>query len=121
MFNSHLFILLSSFILEPLGFVVTGALGVLCSLSFGPLSGVSVLGHIIFDFLDHLCSDWLLPLGGLIFTLFVGWKMSKADVQDEFTSGGNAVSARFFGVVYFLMRYVAPVGIVVVFTTNLVM
>ena len=95
--------------------------GILCSLSFGPLSGFSVLGHSIFDFLDHLCSDWLLPLGGLIFTLFVGWKMSKADVQDEFTSGGNAVSARFFGVVYFLMRYVAPVGIVVVFATNLVM
>ena len=96
------------------------AVGILCSLSFGPLAHVKVLGYTFFDFLDHLCSDWLLPLGGLIFTLFVGWKMSKADVRDEFTNKGT-VNTRIFGVVYFLMRFVAPVGIVVVFLTNLLM
>ena len=92
--------------------------GILCSLSFGPLAHFKLLGYTFFDFLDHLCSDWLLPLGGLIFTLFVGWKMSKADVRDEFTNEGT-VNTRIFGVVYFLMRYLAPVGIVVVFLTNL--
>lgn len=96
------------------------AVGILCSLSFGPLSGVKILGVTFFDFLDHLCSDWLLPLGGLVFTLFVGWKMSREDVRDEFTSGGTR-NVRIFGVVYFLMRYVAPIGIVAVFITNLVM
>ena len=94
--------------------------GVLCSLSFGPLSQTTILGSTFFFFLDHLCSDWLMPLGGLIFTLFVGWKMSKADVRDEFTNGGTK-NVRLFGAVYFLMRYVAPVGIVVVFVTNLLM
>ena len=94
--------------------------GILCSLSFGPLAHVKVLGCTFFDFLDHLCSDWLMPLGGLIFTLFVGWKMSRADVRNEFTNGGT-VNTRLFGVVYFLMRFVAPVGIVVVFLTNLLM
>ena len=59
-----------------------------------------------------------MPLGGLIFTLFVGWKMSKADVYDEFTNGGTR-NVHLFGVVYFLMRYIAPVGIVVIFLTNL--
>ena len=92
--------------------------GILCSLSFGPLAHLKLLGYTFFDFLDHLCSDWLLPLGGLIFTLFVGWKMSKADVRDECTNEGT-VNTRIFGVVYFLMRYLAPVGIVVVFLTNL--
>ena len=92
--------------------------GILCSLSFGPLAHLKLLGYTFFDFLDPLCSDWLLPLGGLIFTLFVGWKMSKADVRDEFTNEGT-VNTRIFGVVYFLMRYLAPVGIVVVFLTNL--
>ena len=96
------------------------AVGVLCSLSFGPLSGFHILGNSIFDFLDHLCSDWLMPLGGLIFTLFVGWKMSRADVRDEFTNGGT-VNVKLFNAVYFLMRFVAPVGILVVFVTNLVM
>lgn len=96
------------------------AVGILCSLSFGPLAKTTLLGHTFFDFLDHLCSDWLMPLGGLVFTLFVGWKMSKESVRDEFTNGGT-VNVRLFGVIYFLMRYVAPVGILVVFATNLLM
>ncbi len=96
------------------------AVGVVCSLSFGPLSGVRILGLTAFDFLDHLCSDWFLPIGGLIFTLFVGWKMSKADVRDEFTGGGTC-NVRLFGVVYFFMRYLAPAGIVAVFVSNLLL
>ena len=104
---------------------VTGfawVVGVLCSLSFGPLGGVSILGNSIFDFLDKLCSNWLLPAGGLLFTLFVGWKMSRAEVYDEFTNGGTLKgNARLFGFVWFLLRFVAPIGIAVVFVTNLVL
>lgn len=96
----------------------TWLLGIFCSLSFGPLAHVKLLGLNIFDFLDALCSNWLLPLGGLLFTLFVGWWMSKADVRDELTNGGSR-NVRLFGLVYFLMRYLAPVGIMAVFLTNL--
>ena len=46
--------------------------------------------------------------------------MSRDDVRDEFTGGGTR-NVRVFGVVYFLMRYFAPIGIVAVFVTNLVM
>jgi len=96
----------------------TWLVGILCSLSFGPMSGVRLLGLTFFDFVDHLCSDWLMPIGGLVFTLFVGWKMPRADVHDELTNGGtcNRILYRIF---YFLIRYVAPVGIVTVFLTNL--
>ena len=106
----------STVVITLLGWI----LGVFCSLSFGPLSGAKLFGLSIFDCMDKLCSDWLLPLGGLLFTLFVGWYMSKADVRDEFTSGGTR-NTRIFGVVYFLMRYLAPLGILVVFVTNLVL
>ena len=94
--------------------------GILCSLSFGPLSGVHLFGKSIFDFLDGLCSNWLMPFGGLLFTLFVGWKMSRQDVEDEFTNGGK-VNQKAFPVVWFLIRYIAPVGIVVIFLTNLLL
>ena len=104
-------------------FIITAfawTVGVLCSLSFGPLADVKLLGNSIFDFLDKLCSDWLLPAGGLLFTLFVGWKMPRADVYDEFTNGGTLKrNVILFRTVWFLIRYVAPVGIVVVFLTNL--
>ena len=100
--------------------VSTWIVGILCSLSFGPLSSLSLLGNNLFDFLDKLCSNWLIPLGGLLFTLFVGWKMSRDDVRDEFTNGGRR-NRHVFGIVYFLIRYLAPVGIVVVFFSNLLL
>ena len=95
-------------------------IGILCSLSFGPLADVKLLGCTFFDFLDHLCSDWLMPVGGLLFTLFVGWRMGKEDVRDEFTNGGTR-NVRLFGTVYFLIRYFAPVGIVLVFLASVLM
>ena len=46
--------------------------------------------------------------------------MSRDSVRNEFTNGGT-VNVRLFKSIYFLMRFVAPVGILVVFVTNLVM
>ena len=92
------------------------AVGIVCSLSFGPLSGVVIGGENIFGALDKFCSNWLMPFGGLLFSIFCGWKLSKADVRSEFTNGGTR-NRRVFGLVYFLIRYAAPVGIVVVFLT----
>lgn len=86
---------------------IVWVVGVVCSLSGG-----------VFNLLDHLTSDWLMPFGGLLFALFVGWKMSKTDVRDEFTNGGKR-NLRLFNVVYFLIRYIAPVGIVGIFLTTL--
>ena len=102
-------------------FLLTGAAGVLCSLSFGPLSGVKVFGLSLFDFADTFASNVLLTVGGLLVVLFVGWKMSRADVYDEFTNGGtkkaNVLCFKFF---YFLIRYVAPIGVAVLFISNLI-
>jgi len=102
--------------LSAFAFVV----GVLCSLSFGPLSGVRILGNSIFDLLDKTCSNLLMPFGGLLFSLFVGWKMSRKDVYDEFTNGGSLHGNKlWFNGIWFLIRYVAPLAIVVIFVTNL--
>lgn len=101
-------------------FLFALVVGALCSLSFGSLSGVKLLGCSIFDFFDKVCSNWLLPLGGLMFTIFVGWRMRREDVYDEFTNGGTLRGARkAFPAVWFLMRYFAPIGIAVVFVTSL--
>jgi NSS family neurotransmitter:Na+ symporter len=95
-------------------FVITGALGGLCSLSFGPLADVKVLGRGFFDLFDTIASNVLLTVGGLLVVLFVGWKMSKADVFDELTNGGTKRrNVRLFNFFYFLIRYIAPVGLLV--------
>ena len=101
-------------------FVVTGALGGLCSLSFGPLADVKVFGMGFFDLFDTLASNVLLTVGGLLVVLFVGWKMPKADVFDELTNGGTKRrNVRLFNFFYFLIRYVAPVGVAVLILSNL--
>jgi len=101
-------------------FVLTWSLGALCSLSFGPLSGTTVLGDRIFDFCDRVTSDYLMTFGSLLFVLFVGWKMDRARVQAVLTGDGRLrANARLFGVLYFLIRYVAPLAIVAIFISNL--
>ena len=97
------------------------AVGILCSLSFGPLSEVKIVGNTIFDFLDKMCSNFLMAFGGLLFTIFVGWKMDQASVKDEFTNSGTKKKNNFwFKPVYFLIKYVAPIAIVLIFVTNLI-
>lgn len=102
-------------------FFSTFAVGVLCSLSFGPLSGFKILGESIFNFCDKMCSNYLMTIGALLFSVFVGWKMDKKTVRDELTNGGTLkVNNKLFPIVYFLIKYIAPVTIAVIFITGLV-
>ncbi len=101
-------------------FVITGAIGGLCSLSFGPLADVKVFGMGFFDLFDTVASNVLLTVGGLLVVLFVGWKMPRADVFDELTNGGTKRrNVRLFNFFYFLIRYVAPVGVAILILSNL--
>ena len=52
--------------------------------------------------------------------LFIGWKMNKEDVRDEFTNHGT-INNKIFGVFYFLVRYVAPITVLTIFITNLML
>ena len=101
-------------------FVLCWIVGALCSLSFGPLSDVKIAGQSIFDFFDSASSNILMTLGSLLTVLFVGWRLKKTDVYDEFTNGGSiSGNVRLFGVLWFLIRYVCPLAIVIVFLSGL--
>lgn len=101
-------------------FLGTWLLGILCSLSFGPLSGVKIFGDILFDFLDMFTSNFLMTLGALLIVIFVGWKMGRPDVRDEFTNDGTlSGSGRVFGPMFFVIRYLAPVAILVIMVSNI--
>ncbi len=97
-------------------FLLTFVVGVLCSLSFGPLSDLKILGSSIFNFFDKLVSNYLMTLGSLAFCLFVGWKMEKKTVRGEFTNmEKKPLNVRLFPVAYFLIRYIAPISIAIIF------
>lgn len=101
-------------------FMIAWIAGIFCSLSFGPLSDIKLFGNTIFNFFDKLSANYLMPLGGLLVVLFVGWKMKKPDVRDEFTNSGTLRNnSRIFDAVYFLIRYIAPAVILIIFVSNL--
>ena len=123
---------LVSFLMERFGltrvrsclaiFLFCGALGVLCSLSFGPLSGVKVAGMTLFDVFDWLCSNVLLLVMALLAVVFTGFFLSRREVHDEFTSRGRyAFNDRVFPLVWFLIKWVAPVAVVIIFFTNFIL
>ena len=101
-------------------FIICWVVGALCSLSFGPLSHIQIDGGNIFDFFDNLSSNILMTLGSLLTVLFVGWRMKKTDVYDEFTNGGTlGRNAKIFGVLWFLIRYICPLTIITIFLSGL--
>lgn len=93
-------------------------LGVLCVLSFGPLSDVKILGLTFFDLFDFVSSKILLPLGGIVICLFVGWYLDKQLVLNEVTNNGR-LRFRFFKAYLFLIRFVVPVAIAALFVNEL--
>ena len=101
-------------------FAVCWVVGAVCSLSFGPLSHIKIDGGNIFDFFDNLSSNILMTLGSLLTVLFVGWRLKKTDVYDEFTNGGTlSTNAKIFGVLWFLIRYICPLAIIAIFLSGL--
>ena len=101
-------------------FAICWVVGALCSLSFGPLADLKIAGRSLFDFFDHLSSNILMTLGSLLTVLFVGWRLKRTDIYDEFTNGGTlSTNVRIFGVLWFLIRYVCPVAVAAIFISGL--
>ena len=101
---------------RPLGslliFLVCGAVGVVCSLSFGPLAGVTLVGKNIFDLFDFVSANILMLLGALVAVLFAGWALGRKIVHDELNNGGALrTPAWLIDLFLFLIRFLAPAAI----------
>ena len=93
-------------------------LGACCSLSFGPWQEVTVFGRGFFDLFDFTVTKFLMPLGGLLMTLFVGWYLDRKFVEQQLTNDGT-LSVRLMRPLLVLIRWVAPIGILVIFINEL--
>ena len=98
--------------------VVTSVICFLCALSVGANPEIKLLGHSLMDFCDQLTANIMLPLGGMLTCLFVGWFVPKQMVRSEFTNDGT-LAATFFGIYLFAVRYVCPLGILLIFLHQL--
>lgn len=91
-------------------------IGVGTVLSFNSWSDIHFLqGKTFFDTLDFLTANILLPLGGLLMVVFVGWVMKPQTVASELSLSG----ALFNGFMW-VLKWVSPIAVIVVFASNLV-
>lgn len=88
-------------------------------------SGISTIAAILclqwqemFDLFDMLTADVLMPLGGLFTAIFAGWVFSRSDFRAEISNRGT-LRAPLFGVLLFLLRWVAPLLIGATFLYNI--
>lgn len=86
------------------------ALGLGTVLSFNVLADFRILKRTIFENVDHLTSNIMLPLGGVFITVFAGWVMCRNSTAEELGGAGPAYSLW-----RFLARYLAPIAIIFVF------
>jgi len=89
-------------------------IGMVCSLSMGPLKDYTIGGKNLFDSLDWLSSNLLLPASGMFISVFVGWKLGKGKIKRELSKSGHHVSSVFLSAFVFIVKYIAPIAIFIV-------
>jgi NSS family neurotransmitter:Na+ symporter len=101
-----------------IGGIIVFVVGVFPALSYGALSHVTLFNKNIFDLFDFLVSNMMLPLGSLAISIFVGYRMKRETLLEEFQSG-SSIGKRVFILWLFLLKYLLPLIIIVVFLGGL--
>ena len=94
-------------------------IGIFCTLSFGPIKHWTLFDRTIFDLFDLITASYLMPIGALATTIFLGWFYPKVEVKDEITNGG-ALKGRLFELYYFILRFVAPIALIVILVSGII-
>lgn len=93
-------------------------LGITASLSLGLTSKVRLFGLNTFDLFNTTTANILLPLGGLLIVIFLGWFFPGKNVRDELSNEGS-LKARYYMLYRFIIRFVAPIAITIVFLNGI--
>ena len=84
------------------------------------LGVVSAVSSSVFNILDMMSAKFMLPIGGLFISLFVGWYLDKKIIQAELSNNGQLkFSLSFIKVYSFILKFLAPVAIILIFLFGL--
>ncbi|HON17822.1 MAG TPA: sodium-dependent transporter [Salinivirgaceae bacterium] len=100
------------------GGLLSLAVGVFVTLSFVPIEGLSSGNAIFFDFLDNLTSNIMLPLGGLLIVIIVGWIMDPKIIENQLRVE-NPETNIFYKTYRLIIRYLAPIAIFMIFLSSI--
>ena len=107
---------------RPLAAIVVSVvclfLAMCCSWSFGDWKDVTLFGMGFFDLFDFLVAKFLMPIGGMLMCVFLGWVVDEKVLRAEITNGGTLRSP-LYPVYRGIIRYLAPIGILLIFANEL--
>ncbi len=89
------------------------ALGIPSGLSEGLLKDFKLFGMTFFENIDNIATNYLLPLGGMLTAIFVGWIWGTKPAHQEIERHETPFHWRAYW--EFVIRYVAPVAVAIVF------
>lgn len=96
-------------------------LGLLCSLSQGVLSDVTIFGKNFFDLFDFLSSNVFMTVGGLLSIIFVGWVLKKKNFVDELSVEGKGATYKVYvDFTFFCIKYIAPIVVAIIMIRGLI-
>ena len=101
---------------------ITFLVGVPSALSFNLISNFKLFGLNFFDFVDFLASNILLPLGGLLISIFVAWVWGFDKALANLKNGAENLFERNYWVVStwkVFIKYFAPVLIFIVLLNSI--
>ncbi len=91
------------------------AFGIPSGLSFGAMADMKLLDMNFFNHVDNIASNYLLPLGGMLTAVFVGWVWGTQNAHEEIEKHENKFRFLWAQSWKFLIRYITPVAVGIVF------
>lgn len=104
------------------GVILTGAaialLGIPSALSFGVLKDVSILNYSVFDFMGMLTDNIVMPLGGILMCVYLGWVWGPERIVEHVESSG--IQFPFKRAWVACIKFVTPVLVLIVTIVGLI-
>ena len=80
--------------------IIVAILSTVCSLSIGSWSHIRIFGKTIFDACEYFSAIILLPIGGLLISIFIGWILKRNISREELTNR-NKLHEPLFNAIFF--------------------
>ena len=99
--------------------IVMFIVGVLTTHPHSLFGSTQVMGKSFFDFFDYVSSNILLPVGGLLITIFVGYFVKKSDILEEFNNEGTLNNGSAVKLLLLVLKFITPVMLIIVFLNSI--
>ena len=86
-------------------------LGAVSALSFGPWSGFTIAGRNIFDLLDYVCTNFMMPFGGLVVAVLAAW-VAWPKIREQLSAPIRQSETR-LRLIHISLAYLAPILVLV--------